>query len=64
VSRVWSARDVRRALYYALYDWTREMPRFKRFITWAGILIQGYAIYAGFARSLVWPLIWPSEGYL
>jgi serine phosphatase RsbU (regulator of sigma subunit) len=64
VSHVWSARDVRRALHYALYDWTREMPRSKRFITWAGILIQGYAIYAGFARSLVWPLIWPSEGYL
>lgn len=64
VSHVWSARDVRRALHYALYDWTREMPRSKRFITWAGILIQGYAIYAGFARSLVWPWIWPSGGYL
>jgi serine phosphatase RsbU (regulator of sigma subunit) len=40
------------------------MPKSKRLITWAGILIQGYAIYAGFARSLVWPWIWPSEGYL
>jgi sigma-B regulation protein RsbU (phosphoserine phosphatase) len=47
-------------MHFALYDWTREMPRSKRLVTWAGILIQGYAIYAGFARTLVWPLMWPS----
>jgi sigma-B regulation protein RsbU (phosphoserine phosphatase) len=46
-------------MHFALYDWTREMPRSKRLVTWAGILIQGYAIYAGFARTLVWPLMWP-----
>jgi sigma-B regulation protein RsbU (phosphoserine phosphatase) len=50
----------RRALRYAFYDWTREMPRSKRLITWAGILLQGYAIYAGFTRSLVWPRMWPT----
>ncbi|MGA3318306.1 MAG: PP2C family protein-serine/threonine phosphatase [Candidatus Korobacteraceae bacterium] len=47
------------ALYYAYYDWTREMPRSKRLITWAGILMQGYAIYSFWARSLVWPVMWP-----
>jgi hypothetical protein len=35
-----SAGPFRRALQYAYYDWTREMPRSKRIITWAGILIQ------------------------
>src|SRR5580658_2999911 len=64
MSPVWSAAKIRRALHYALYDWTREMPRPKRLITWAGILIQGYAIYAGFARTLVWPWIWPPGAYL
>jgi phosphoserine phosphatase RsbU/P len=31
----------------------------RRFITWAGILIQGYAVYALWTRSLVWPVMWP-----
>ena len=31
----------------------------KRLITWAAILIQGYAIYALWARSFLWPLVWP-----
>src|ERR1035441_1208151 len=53
----------RRVLYYVFYDWTREMPKSKRLITWAGILIQGYAIYAGFSRSLIWPWIWP-KGFI
>jgi len=43
-----SAGPVRRALQYAFYDWTREMPRSKRIVTWAGILLQGYAAYALF----------------
>jgi serine phosphatase RsbU (regulator of sigma subunit) len=47
-------------MHFALYDWTREMSRSKRLVTWIGILIQGYAIYAGFARTLLWPLMWPS----
>ncbi|HME07517.1 MAG TPA: PP2C family protein-serine/threonine phosphatase [Bryobacteraceae bacterium] len=46
-------------LQYAFYDWTREMPRSKRLLTWLGILLQGYAIYALWTRSLVWPLMWP-----
>jgi serine phosphatase RsbU (regulator of sigma subunit) len=54
-----SAGPFRRALQYAFYDWTREMPRSKRLITWAGILLQGYAVYALWSRSLVWPMIWP-----
>jgi phosphoserine phosphatase RsbU/P len=54
-----SAAVLRRTFRYATYDWTREMPKSKRAITLAGILIQGLAIYAGFRRSLIWPGIWP-----
>src|SRR5271165_5138334 len=54
-----SAGPIRRMLQYAFYDWTREMPRSKRLLTWLGILLQGYAIYALWTRSLVWPLMWP-----
>ena len=54
-----SAGPFRRALQYACYDWTREMPKSKRLVTWAGILMQGYAIYALWSRSLVWPVMWP-----
>jgi serine phosphatase RsbU (regulator of sigma subunit) len=64
MSPVSFADKIRRALHYALYDWTQEMPKPKRLITWAGILIQGYAIYGGFARTLIWPWIWPAGGYL
>jgi len=49
----------RRALQYAAYDWTREMPPSKRLIAWTGYLMQGYAIYCLWTRSLVWPVIWP-----
>ena len=48
-----------RALRYAFYDWTREMPKSKRLVTTAALLVQGYAIYSLWAHSLVWPLIWP-----
>jgi hypothetical protein len=54
-----SAGPFRRALQYAFYDWTREMPKSKRLITWVGYLMQGYAIYALWTRSLTWPLMWP-----
>jgi Zn-dependent protease with chaperone function len=40
------------------------MPRSKRVITWAAILIQGYAIWAGFSRSLIWPLTWPENRFV
>jgi serine phosphatase RsbU (regulator of sigma subunit) len=55
-----SANPILRGLHYAFYDWTREMPKQRRVLVWTGILIQGYAIYAGFSRSLIWPLIWPT----
>jgi serine phosphatase RsbU (regulator of sigma subunit) len=54
-----SAGPFRRALQYAYYDWTREMPKSKRLITWVGYLMQGYAVYALWMRSLVWPMVWP-----
>jgi hypothetical protein len=54
-----SVSPVRRALAYAFYDWTREMTRSKRIVTWIGLLLQGYAFYALWSRSLVWPVIWP-----
>ena len=56
-----SAGAVRRWLRYALYDWTREMPKSKRLITWGALYIQGYAIWAGISRSLMWPLVWPKN---
>jgi sigma-B regulation protein RsbU (phosphoserine phosphatase) len=54
-----SADPFGRALQYAFYDWTREMPKAKRVITWAGMMVMGYAVYAGLSRSLIWPLTWP-----
>jgi serine phosphatase RsbU (regulator of sigma subunit) len=53
------AGPIRRMRQYAFYDWTREMPRSKRLITWAGFLIQGYAVYSLWTRSLIWPVMWP-----
>ncbi len=50
---------IRRMRHFAFYDWTREMPRSKRIITWAGLLIQGYGIYSLWTRSLIWPVMWP-----
>ena len=40
-----SAGPFRRGLQYAFYEWTREMPRSKRIITYVGIILQGYAFY-------------------
>ncbi len=54
-----NAGPFRRALQYAYYDWTREMPTSKRVITWAGILMQGWAVWSFISRSLVWPVMWP-----
>ena len=53
---------LRRALRYASYDWTREMPKRKRFITWVSILSQGYALYC----VLMWALGVPKAllGYM
>ena len=48
-----------RVVHYAFHDWTREMTSPRRFVTIAGLVLQGYAFYALFTRSLVWPLIWP-----
>ena len=59
----WPA-SISRGLQYAFYDFTREMPRTKRIITWAAILVQGYAIYALVTRSFVWPIMWPSPRYV
>jgi len=49
----------RRVRMYSINTWIREMPRSKRVITWFGFLLQGYAIYCLWSRSLVWPHIWP-----
>ena len=35
------------------------MSTSKRVVAWTGILIQGYAVYAGISHSLVWPIMWP-----
>lgn len=55
-------RSSRRTGGYSSVDsWIREMPKSKRRITWIGYLLQGYAIYCLWTRSLVWPLMWPNE---
>jgi len=51
---------VKRAIRFAFYDWTREMPPSLRVLTMIGMGIQGYAIWAGVTRSLVWPVMWPT----
>jgi len=50
-----SAGPVRRSLQYAFYDWTREMSRSKRIVTYVGIILQGYAFYF----FLMWAFIPP-----
>ncbi len=50
-----SAGPIRRALRYAFYDWTREMTRSRRIITYAGIFLQGYVLYI----LLMWAFISP-----
>ncbi|MBV9296506.1 MAG: PP2C family protein-serine/threonine phosphatase [Acidobacteriaceae bacterium] len=47
--------------YSSVDTWIHEMPKSKRRITWVGYLLQGYAIYCLWTRSLVWPLMWPNE---
>jgi phosphoserine phosphatase RsbU/P len=51
-----SAGPFRRSLQYAFYDWTREMPRSKRIITYVGIIFQGYAFYF----MLMWAFMLPN----
>lgn len=48
-----------RAFRYGVYDWTRDMPRASRAVALSGMFLQGYAIWAGFSRSLIWPVMWP-----
>jgi len=56
-----STGSIRRVFQYSTRNWIREMPRSKRIITQAGILLQGFAIYCLWSRSLVWPLMWPRD---
>jgi sigma-B regulation protein RsbU (phosphoserine phosphatase) len=35
------------------------MSRSKRVLTWMGLLLQTYALYAAITQSLVWPYMWP-----
>ena len=55
-----AGRGLKRAFRFATYDWTRELPLSLRVITMIGMGIQGYAIWAGLSRSLIWPIMWPS----
>ena len=60
-SRLWLAGSgLKRAIRFATYDWTRELPLSLRVITMIGMGIQGYAIWAALSRSLIWPIMWPS----
>ena len=55
-----SVAGLKRAIRFATYDWTRELPFSLRVITMIGMGIQGYAIWAALTRSLIWPIMWPS----
>jgi hypothetical protein len=46
-----SAGPIRRAIHYAFYDWTREMTTAKRIAAWAGLFLQGWAIWAATVHS-------------
>ena len=60
-SRLWLAGGgLKRAIRFATYDWTRELPFSLRVITMIGMGIQGYAIWAALSGSLIWPIMWPS----
>ena len=60
-SRLWLAGSrLKRAVRFATYDWTRELPFSLRVVTMIGMGIQGYAIWAGLSGSLIWPIMWPS----
>jgi serine phosphatase RsbU (regulator of sigma subunit) len=50
-----SASPIRRALQYAFYDWTREMPKSRRVITYVGVVLQAYAVYS----MLMWAFTLP-----
>lgn len=58
------ASSTQRMLKYAFHDWTREMPKSKRFVAFAAVFLQGYAFYALFTGSLIWPWIWPKQPML
>jgi len=58
------SKSAGRFLHYAFYDWTREMSPARRMITMMGLVLQGYAVWALWSRSLVWPLRWPSTPFL
>ncbi len=50
------AGRLRRRRPYSVYAWSREMPRSKRLIAWAGLLFQMSAIVFLCMRSLRWPM--------
>lgn len=54
-----TAGPFRRTLQYAFYDWQREMPRSKRYMTRAGYVLQAYVIYV----VLMWALGTPKWMY-
>lgn len=55
------AGPIRRVFQYNVGNWIREMPMSKRIVTWAGVLLQGTAIYCLWSRSLAWPFQWPED---
>jgi serine phosphatase RsbU (regulator of sigma subunit) len=64
-SRLWLAGSaLKRAIRFATYDWTRELPLSLRVITMIGMGFQGYAIWAALSGSLIWPIMWPSGVFL
>jgi serine phosphatase RsbU (regulator of sigma subunit) len=50
-----TAGPIRRALRYAFYDWSREMPAYKQVIMYVSFALQGYAFYF----ALMWAATLP-----
>ena len=40
------------------------MPRSRRLLVSVGLFMQGYALYAMWTRSLIWPILWPPEPFV
>jgi phosphoserine phosphatase RsbU/P len=59
-----AARKISQAVRDSFHDWTSEMTTPRRIVTTAGLLIQGYAMFALWTRSLMWHVTWPADRFL
>lgn len=58
------SRSAGNILRHIFYDWSREMAPRRRMIAIAGLALQGWAFWALWSGSLIWPVMWPSTRFL